>query len=159
MYYSQATIDNLLGEHVAIRGHLDLVMCLTREWKELLNSQKSILKSRTRLKSVVEKRNALKQAMGYLVDGLKGHHIHEDEVMPSLIGELLMKAIRIEHDEMLQMFNDIDSVVVNTSIEDFLEKGAEAMQRIDDICNLASTHSSKEDGILLLLKKVPELRG
>lgn len=155
MYYNRATIDTLIGEHVAIRGQMALVMKLTQEWKGLLTTRESILQSQSRLQSVIEKRNSLIQAMGYLEDGLKNHHVHEEEVFPSLIGELLIKSIRIEHAEMLKMFDDIDPLVTGASIEVFLEKGHEAMQWIDKLSRLASGHSLKEDGILYFLKKLP----
>jgi hypothetical protein len=158
MYYSQATVDNLLGEHAAIRGHLDLVIGLTREWKRFLRSYGPVSKSQKKLRDISEKRVSLIQAMGYLEDGLKNHHKHEDEVMPPLIGELLMRAIRIEHSEILEFFIKINSLLVNANLELFLEKGADVMNSIEELSSLASAHSSKEDGILFFLKKLPELK-
>ncbi len=156
MYYSQASIDNLLEEHMAIRGHLNLVLSLIREWKALLNLKESILESPTRMQEVVEKKIGLRQAMGYLEDGLKNHHIHEDEVMPSLIGELLMRAIRKEHNELLHRFNQVDEVLLDEKVETFINKGAETLQHIDELCGQARAHSLREDGILYFLKRLPE---
>jgi hypothetical protein len=156
MYYSQATIDNLLEEHMAIRGHLNLVLSLTREWKAVLNLKEAILENPTRMQEVVEKRNGLRQAMGYLEDGLKNHHIHEDEVLPSLVGDLLMRAIRKEHNELLHRFNRIDEVLLNEKVETFFENGNETLQHIDDLCGHARAHSLREDGILYFLKRLPE---
>lgn len=97
--------------------------------------------------------------MGYLEDGLKDHHAHEDQVMPPLVGNLLMKAIWIEHGEMLKMMDEINSLVINASLEVFLKKGTYIMQLINDARRLASAHSTREDGMLLFLKKLPELTG
>jgi hypothetical protein len=159
MYYSRATIDNLLGEHIAIRGHLELVVDLTRKWNTLLSSETSLETGTEKRQEVAEKRRGLIQAMGYFEDGLRTHHIHEDEVMPSLVGDLLMKAIRIEHLEMLKLFDKIDAVLINASLEVFLQKGSQVMQWIDDLSGLARAHSSREDGILHFLKRLPEETG
>jgi hypothetical protein len=158
MYHSLVTIDSLIGEHVAIRGQMELVRGITQEWEELLTSRESLQQSPDRLQTLEEKRSGLKQAMGYLEDGLKNHHAHEDKVMPDLVGNLLMKAIRIEHVEMVKMMNEINSLVVNESLGVFLEKGNYIMQLINNMRNVASSHSTKEDGMLIFLKKLPELK-
>lgn len=158
MYNGQSTIDSLLGEHVAIRGQMQLLLALTREWEKLLESKESIFQNPEKLQALGEKFKSLKQALGYFEDGLKNHHQHEDQVMPPLVGNLLMKAIWLEHGETLKMSDRINSLVINNTLENFLKKGTYIMQLIDELAIFAGAHSSKEDGILLLLKKLPELK-
>ena len=155
MNESQVTVDNLLGEHAAIRAHLNIVRGLTRDWKTLLDQKESILRNPEELQAVNEKRSNLRQAMAYLQDGLRKHHIHEDEVFPQLIGNPLMEAIRMEHVETLKMLEAVNDRIVNDNIGDFLREGSEVMRMIDEAASLAINHASREDGILYFLKKLP----
>jgi hypothetical protein len=159
MFERMPTIEGLMNEHSAIRGQMELVRDLIREWDQLLNPQENTLKSAEKLSVVTAKRRSLVQAIGYLEDGLKNHHSHEERVMPPLVGDLLWKAIRLEHDEMLESVDVIDSLLVNTSIESFIDKGCQIVQSIDDLVRVISSHSIREDEILYFLKKLPELRG
>jgi hemerythrin len=158
VFHRQVTIDSLIGEHIAIRGHLELIRGLNRDREKLLVSAKPTQQDYGRFKVLEDKLASLRQAMAHLEDGLKDHHHHEEDVMPPLVGELLMKAIQIEHSETLQTMGEIRSQVASTNPEDFLEKGTNLIQRIDELCSFATSHSLKEDGILLFLKKLPELK-
>jgi hypothetical protein len=88
MHYSQVTIKGLLEEHKAIRGHLNTVLEITGNWKNRLSSQEDMQQSANKIQDISDIRAGLRLAMGYLEDGLKKHHIHEDKVMPSLVGDL-----------------------------------------------------------------------
>jgi hypothetical protein len=158
MYQSKVTIDSLIGEHIAIRGHMEMIRASTREWEQLLGSGERVLQDRAQLQILADKLASLRQAMSYLEDGLRNHHAHEAELMPSLIGNLLWKAISLEHDEMLKMMDEINSLILNPGLEVFLENGTRTMQKIDTLRGFASAHSIKEDGILLFLKKLPNLQ-
>lgn len=158
MYQGQITIDSLRGEHIAIRGQMELVRGLTREWESLLTSAEPIKHGDEQYKTLTDKLASLRQAMGYLEDGLRNHHGHEAALMPPLVGDLLWKAIWLEHAEILKMMNEINSLVLKASLEAFLEKGTNTIQKIDDLRSFASAHSIREDGILLFLKKLPELK-
>lgn len=158
MYDRQVTVEGLLAEHVAIRGQLKLVHDLTQEWDTIFTARKDILQIEERLKFVAVKRGSLEQALGYLEDGLKNHHLHEEQVLPGLVGNLLWKAIYAEHQETVERFEKINSGIINNSIEDFLREGIQTMQSIDDLWRFASLHSSREDGMLLFLKKALELK-
>ena len=158
MYQGRVTIDSLISEHVAIRGHMEYLRGLTREWERLLTSKGPIKNGGEQDKALTDKLANLRQAMGYLEDGLRNHHSHEATIMPPLVGDLLWKAIWLEHSEMLKMTNEIKSLVLNASLEAFLDKGTYTMQKIEDLRSFASTHSIREDGILLFLKKLPELK-
>jgi hypothetical protein len=155
MSESQVTVDTLLGEHAAIRAHLNIVSGLTRDWKNLLDQRENILQSPDELRSVGEKRSNLRQAMAHLDDGLKKHHIHEDSVFPSLIGEMLMEAIRMEHVEILKLMEKVNYRIANDRIDYFLREGSEVMRMIDEASTLSSSHATREDGILYFLKKLP----
>jgi hypothetical protein len=159
MYDRSPTIESLMNEHSAIRGHMELVHELIKEWDKLLESREAVLKSPDKMRTVTAKRRSLVQAMGYLEEGLKNHHQHEDNVMPPLVGDLLWRAIRLEHTEMLEQLDKIDSLLLNSGIESFVEKGEEIMQSIAGMVRVISSHSVREDGMLYFLRKLPDLKG
>lgn len=107
------TINSLLGEHAALRAHLNLIRSLTREWKTTLEQERSVLHSPDNLRSVTEGLSNLRQAMGYLDDGLKHHHEHENLIFFPFIGNLLTEAIKIEHVEMLKLLEHVNSSIIN----------------------------------------------
>ncbi len=158
MYDRSPTIESLMNEHSAIRGHMELVHELIKEWDKLLDPEEAVLKSPDKMRTVTTKRRSLMQAMGYLEEGLKNHHLHEDNVMPPLVGDLLWRAIRLEHEEMLERLDKVDSLLLNAGIESFVEKGTEIMQSIAGLVRVISSHSVREDGMLYFLKKLPDLK-
>lgn len=159
MYERMPNIESLMNEHSAIRGQMELVRVLTQEWDKLLAPQENVLKSAEKLSTVAEKRRSLTQAVGYLEDGLKHHHSHEEAVMPPLSGDLIWKAIQLEHGEMLESLDRIDNLLLNSDIESFIEKGSEITHFIDNLVRMISSHSIREDAIFYFLRKLPELQG
>jgi hypothetical protein len=155
MNESLITIDTLLGEHAAIRAHLNILSGLTRDWKNWLEQSDPIFQSPDKLRATDEKRSNLRQAMAYLDDGLKKHHGHEDSIFPRLIGEILLEAIKLEHIEVLKLLEKANYRIINDNGEDFLREGHEVMRVIDEVCDLAAAHALREDGILYFLKKLP----
>lgn len=151
-----STVESLMNEHEAIRGHMRQVRESVKGLESLLNRADALHHRPEFLDSVNQKKNDLKQAMGYMEDGLKNHHLHEEAVMPQLVGELIMKAIRLEHTEQYKKFDRLNPLLMSSDLQQFLEKAAYIKEEVEDICQSASLHSIREDGILYFLREVPE---
>lgn len=158
MYYSQSAINSLMDEHKAIRGQMNMLIEIMEHWKTRLASWDISQMDDVARQTVSNNLDGLRMAVRDLDDGLKNHHNHEDEVMPPLVGDLIMKAVRMEHDEMLRRFGVINSVLLDEKIETFIQNGLETLQHIEDLAAYARTHSLREDGILHFLKQLPDLR-
>ena len=148
-----STVESLMNEHEAIRGHTRQVLKSLQDLDLLLTTPAAHYRRPEYLEAVNEKRNVLRQAMGYLEDGLKFHHLHEEEVMPALIGDLLMKAIRAEHQDQYVQFTRLNPLLLETDPQRFLDNATFIKDKIEEICRDASIHSTREDGILYFLKK------
>ncbi len=145
-------IDNLIQQHEAIRGHLSsiclLVDCVKDDlWeglKELNPGQ---------LNTLQEKHLNLKQTMGYLDEGIKRHHGEEELILPPLIGNPLVEAIRIEHREMRKQLNEVNYALNNVDARGFLDHNAYLKAIIENLCRLINDNTVEEDVILRLLKR------
>ena len=147
------TVESLMNEHEAIRGHNRQVRESVKNLDSLLTQYELLDGKPEYLSAIDEKRAGLKIAMGYLEDGLRTHHEHEEQVMPPLVGKLIMQAIRKEHAEMLAQFAKINPLL-NNDTQSFLKNAAYIKKTVvEDICESSSVHSLREDGILYFLKK------
>jgi hemerythrin len=101
-------------------------------------------------------RNA-QRAMSDINEGLQQHFQHEEASMPSLIGNLLTKALAQEHGELLDKFTEARILVNQSNLEQLSRE--ELLARSYDIRNSAisifdqiESHIGKEDVILQLLR-------
>ena len=140
-------IDNLIGEHAAIAGHMKTVCGLLEGWDDVVDPESEPPEV------LNQKHLNLKNTMAYLVEGLKEHHAHEQEVMPVLIGTPLFDAIEKEHGEMLKQLEEINFILVNVDKQGFALNGAYLKLTIDNLCRLIGVHITNEEVILQLLKK------
>lgn len=143
-------IDSLINEHTAISGHMRSVCRLLDSWDEDIPTQGIPVEKE---QSLSQKGLNLKQTMAYLDDGLKQHHKHEEEVMPSITGELVMEALKTEHREILKQLSEINFVLRDIKPKELAANFDYLKLIINNLCNLVSLHSSVEDTLLTLMKK------
>ncbi len=151
-----SNVESLMNEHEAIRGHAKQVRELVKDLESILGEEEKVGSRSQYIAAVSLKQQALKQTVGYLEDGLRTHHAHEEEVMPPLVGDLLMRGIRMEHEEQLQQFKKINPALQDNDVQQFLDNISYIKKIIEDLCQAASIHSIREDGFLHFLKEVPE---
>jgi len=140
-------IDNLIGEHEAIHGHMKSVCGLMDNWEEIADPE-----SEAEI-DINQMHINIRQTMAYLDEGIKIHHQHEDTIMPALIGTPLFEALVIEHEEILKQLKEINYILVNVDTKGFAANGAYLKLVIDNLCRLVLDHVTREDVILRLLKR------
>lgn len=143
-------IDSLINEHTAIAGHMRSVCSLLDVWDEDI-SARALLTGQEQ--SLSQKGVNLKQTMGYLDEGLKQHHKHEEEVIPAIAGELVLEALKIEHREIMKQLGEINFVLRDIQPKVLAANFDYLKLIINNLCNLVSLHSSVENTLLNLLKK------
>lgn len=74
--------------------------------------------------------------------------------MRQLIGNQLVEALRLEHREMLEQLERIDSSLVNTDALGLIVNEEQLVKEVDSLCQFVSEHSLKEDTMLQLLRKL-----
>jgi hypothetical protein len=143
-------IDGLVKEHIAISGHMRSVCSLLDKWEEDISTD--VVQS-GKEQSLSQKGVNLKQTMGYLDEGLKAHHQHEEEVIPNLAGEPVMEALQIEHQEIIKQLGEINFVLRDIQPVSLAVNFDYLKLIINNLCNLVSLHESVENTLLNLLKK------
>jgi hypothetical protein len=145
-------IDSISKEHEAIRAHMRTVCHIMdgwedTDWEELDSPDQDLIAS------ITDKHMNLKQTINYLVDGLKGHYVHEESEIPGLVGSPLVESIRIEHNEILKQLEEINFFLINVNPRGFLANSSYLKLIIDNLCRLVDENNDKEDMILKLLKR------
>jgi len=157
-----AIINRVIEEHQVIRGHVKLVGDSVPDREALSSLEKTRadwVPGRPEL--LAGKQKKLLQAVSYLEEGLKNHFAFEERALPSLLGELLMRAISLDHQQIIKEIEKDRSIVAETSLgeqsrEELLSKEAEIQQTINDLCQLVEEHAFREEAILEMLRRALE---
>ena len=158
-------VKRTIEEHHTIKGHLKLVGDSVSDLEALLSLQKArpdwILSSQHEL---AEKKNKMLQTLSSLEEGLKNHFALEEKFLPPLFGELLMKALVLEHKRIKRQLEEAKSLVNKTKLEglsqkELLAKKSQIQQQLDGILQLVEEHAATEETILKMLGKALEDKG
>jgi hypothetical protein len=157
-------VNKAIEEHHAIRGHVKLVGDSVSDLEALFALQKArpdwILSAP---EALAEKRGELQRTISALDEGLKNHFSFEEKVFPPLFGELLMRALLLEHQGIKKQIDEAKSLVAKIKLEglsqkELLSKKSQIQQKIEGILQLVEEHAGKEETILKMLKKALETK-
>jgi len=117
--------------------------------------------SQSSVKELKEKQGELLKAIGTLEQGLKRHFGYEEESLPPLLGEVLMKSIRQEHGEIAGLLKKAKDSLGQLALEgldqrELLSKKAEIQFSIHQIIEIVEEHAAHEETILRMIKKALE---
>jgi len=155
-------VNRAIEEHHTIRGHVKLVGDSVSDLEALFALQKArpdwILSS---AEALAEKNNKLQQTISSLDEGLKNHFGFEEKLFPSLLGELLMKALILEHRGVKKQIDEAKSLVNNMKLEglsqkELLSQKSRIQQKVEGILQLVEEHAAREETILKMLKRALE---
>ena len=154
-----AVINRIIEWHRTIRGHVKLVGDSISDHEALV----SLAGARSdwipgRLVGLDEKQEKLQQTLNSLDEGLKNHFFYEEEVLPRLLGELLMRALSLEHQEVNRAINEAKSILTDTRLaglgrEELLSEESHIRQVTDGICQLVEEHATREEVVLEMLQR------
>ena len=149
-----AKINEILEEHRTIRSGVKLVGDSVSD-QEALASLKSMRSDWTpgRLELISEKQRKLKQTISFLEDGLHNHFAKEEDVLPTLLGEFLMRSLLLEHQEIIGKIDEVRLVATDSKLEGLTEaelgsKDSEIKQKISDFSRRLEEHADKEELML-----------
>ena len=157
-----AEINNIIEEHQTIRGHVKLV-------GESIGDQEALFSLQStrpdwipgRLEILSEKQNKLVQTISSLSEGLKIHFAKEERFLPPVLGELIMRALILEHQEIMKAIKEVRTIATDTKLEglsreDLMSQEAEIQQKVGNLCNLIEEHANKEELMLEMVQRALE---
>jgi len=145
-------IENLLHEHEAVRAYMGQITKMVNSWY----MSKSTLASTPDVGEDFERQKlSLKQTIGYLDDGLKRQFMHEEEVMPQLVGDMLMDAVKAEHAEILKELSEIKFLLLYINPASLKLKGDYLKVLINSFVNWVTRNSVMKDIMLRLVRGEP----
>ena len=155
-----AIINRVIKEHQTIKGDIKLVGDSISDQEAMIG----LTRARPdwipgRLEVLSEKQNRLQQTLSFLNEGLKNYFTYEEKVLPPLFGELLMRALILDHQEIKKGIDAAKSMAADTRLEglsreELLAKESHIHQVIDGVCQLIEEHATREEIILEMLKRV-----
>ena len=155
-------ITRIISEHSKVTEHIKLAGDTMNDIDAFFTLQKTQYKAAWSMASVTElikMRGQLLQAINLLKDGLKNHFGYEEEVLPLLLGELLMKAILREHHEILEQIENANTTLINLEgldQDELLSEGLVVLKIIKNLCQTVEDHAHHEETSLNIMKKALE---
>jgi hemerythrin len=161
---SAEIIKRTIEEHMSLKSDIKLVGDSVSDYEALakLASESTdwIPGSSDDLR---EKQDKLRQTLGYLDEGLRNHFAFEEELLPPLLGDLLMRALAQEHQRIGREIDRAKSLVDSMELQglgrdELISKQSKVKQVINNICKLIEDHSGKEEVLLGMAGKALEER-
>jgi len=154
-----AIISRLKDEHQSLRRHVKLVGDSISD-QEALSSLK---RERAdwipgRLDILAEKQKRLQKALSFLDEGLRNHFAFEEKVLPPLLGELFVRALILDHREIIKEIDEAKSKAANIKLEglsreELVSEESSIQQVIDSISHLVEDHATREEVILEMVER------
>lgn len=114
--------------------------------------------------ALAEKQNKIQQAMSYLCGGLNNHFVFEEEVLPPLLGEVLMQALLLEHQQIKKELDQAKSMLADIKLkelsrDELLSQKSRMRQVMDGIYRMIEEHAWKEEIMLRMMQRALEEKG
>ena len=154
-------ITRVIDEHQVIRKHVKLVGDSVPDREalgRLRRTRTEWVSGQPEVEATAEKLKKLQQTLGFLDEGLKNHFALEEQDLPSLCGDLLMRAIFIEHGDIIKKIDQARSVVADAKLEgvseeELMSQQSQIQHTIGDLLHLVEEHASKEEQILKMMQR------
>ena len=155
----------IIEEHKVIRGHIKLAGDSVSD-RVAIDALRKARADWTpgRLEILSEKQKKLQQTLSFLDEGLQNHFALEARYLPPFLGELLMRALLLDHREIKKRIDEAKSVVTDTELEglsqeELLSKEARMQQLVNALSRAVGEHAAREEILLRMLQKGLEDRG
>ena len=154
-----AIIGRIRDAHQTLRGHMKLVGDSISD-QEALSSLRGARADWIpgRLEILAEKQKKLQQTLSFLDEGLKNHFAFEEQVLPPLLGELFMRALILDHQEINKQIDEAKSVAADVKLEglsreELLSKESHIQRVINSISHQVEDHTTREEIILEMVER------
>jgi len=154
-----AKIKEIIEEHHTVRENVKRVGESVSD-QEALDSLKSTRSGWApgKLDIIAEKQSRLQETVNFLREGMLAHFIKEEEFLPAVLGDFLMRGLLIEHKEMNELLSRALEMARDTNLqglspEALTDRDNEIKTLINHLCEVIENHADKEDSMLDMVEK------
>lgn len=155
-------VNRVIAEHSSIRQHVKLVGGSLNDMEVLSSIQRAQASwVQSPVKGLPEKQAQLEEAVGYFYEGLRTHFAYEEQHLVPLLGEILGKALILEHQEIRGEMEKSRAAIAETKLEalsqeELLSKRSQMQQVIARLRRAVEEHATSEELILRMMKRALE---
>ena len=152
-------IDEAIKEHHEIKENVPLTGAAITDVEALfLLSRAYAGWSQATTRELPAKQEQLLQTLTAVERGLKHHWSTEEKVLPSLFGEVLMKAFIFEHNEIAEQLDIAKSAISGTKLKglpqtEMLARKTVLQSTINQVMEAIEEHNRHEETIFTMIKK------
>ncbi len=111
-------IKAVFEQHRAIRENSGLVGVVLNDQEAMAALEKARVDwTPGRFEALSERRIKLQQMLSRLDEGIKKHFAFEEKYLPSLLGDLMMLALLLEHGEIEKEIDETGTTITGTPLE------------------------------------------
>jgi hypothetical protein len=154
-----AIINRIIEEHQAIRGHVKLVGDSVSD-QEALGVLGEIRSGwvPARLDILRDRYEKLQKGTSLLEEGLRNHFAYEERFLPPIFGELLMRALISEHQEIRDEIGRAKKVLAEVKLaglsrEELVNTEIRIQQVTTSMIHVIEEHALREEVILKMLQR------
>lgn len=161
---SLETVRELVEAHHIIRAQVKEASGLISDLDAVFGLQKAYSSwTLSSIEALSERQKNLQQTIDRFAEGLRNHFVVEERELPPLLGEVLMKALVFEHQQIEKQINEARSVVANIRLEglsqeEVLARKSHVQQVISETFHLVEQHATKENTLLKMVESALEAK-
>lgn len=158
-------IRDIIAEHHSLKRHVKLVGDSVSDLEALFRLQQVHAGwTQSSVETLSKKQEQLLQAVSFLDEGLRNHFAFEEKALPPLLGETVMKALLLEHQDISRRLGEVRALVTSVAPkavgqEELLFRKTHLQQRISNLCQMVEEHAADEEVILKMVKRSLEGEG
>lgn len=152
-------INHIIEFHHSIRGQIQQLSGSINDVEALFELRGEYAGwAQSSLDKLSERKTRLKQAIDILENGLHLHFEYEEENLPPIFGEVMMKSLMSEHNAIREEIQKVKDIVQNTALEG-LKKDEIALHKsniqvvINDLAEHIEKHASREEIVLEMARE------
>lgn len=152
-------IRDIISEHHSLKRHVKLVGDSVTDLEALFRLQQVHAGwTQSSIETLSKKQEQLLQAVSFLDEGLRNHFAFEEKAFPMLLGEAVMKALLLEHQDISRRLGEVKALVTGISPEavsqgELLSRKTQLQQKISGLCQMVEEHAADEEVVLKMVKR------
>ena len=152
-------IDQVIAQHKIVRLNLQGVETSLTDFDALFNLQRAQSSwAQSSVENLQSQKKQLEESLDKVQKGLSGHFTWEEEVLPPLFGDVLMKGLLAVHGEIRRQLENTVSLMDIPDIEKMEQKDLVAQRsRLHEataaLGRMVEAHATLEEQILDMMRK------